>query len=90
METESKAAFASHIIDYIKKGERGLITEDKKYMSVDEKSVKCGGLSLLNLSSALTNFVSIEKLYINAKGKIKIEAQMISLESKDEITVLKR
>ena len=87
---ESKAAFASHIIDYIKKGERGLITEDKKDMSVDEKSVKCGGLSLLNLSSALTNFVSIEKLYINAKGKIKIEAQMISLESKDEITVLKR
>ena len=87
---ESKAAFASHIIDYIKKGERGLITEDKKDMLVDEKSIKCGGLSLLNLSSALTNFVSIEKLYINAKGKIKIEAQMISLESKDEITVLKR
>ena len=45
---------------------------------------------MLSLSSALTNFGSIEKLHINAKGKIKIEAQMISIESNDEITVLKR
>ena len=59
-------------------------------MSVDETSVKCGGSSMLSLSSALTNFGSIEKLHINAKGKIKIEAQMISIESNDEITVLKR
>ena len=59
-------------------------------MSVDETSVKCGGSSMLSLSSALTNFGSIEKLNINAKGKIKIEAQMISIESNDEITVLKR
>ena len=87
---ESKIVFASDIIDYIKKSNRGLITEDKKGMSVDENSVKCGGSSMLSLSSALTNFGSIEKLHINAKGKIKIEAQMISLESNDEITVLKR
>ena len=87
---ESKIVFASDIIDYIKKSNRGLITEDKKEMSVDETSVKCGGSSMLSLSSALTNFGSIEKLHINAKGKIKIEAQMISIESNDEITVLKR
>ena len=87
---ESKIVFASHIIDYIKKSRRGLIAENKKEMSVDENSVKCGGLSMLILSSALTNFGSIEKLYINAKGNIKIEAQMISIESKDEITVIKR
>ena len=87
---ESKIVFASDIIDYIKKSNRGLITEDKKGMSVDETSVKCGGSSMLSLSSALTNFGSIEKLHINAKGKIKIEAQMISIESNDEITVLKR
>ena len=87
---ESKIVFASDIIDYIKKSNRGLITEDKKGMSVDENSVKCGGSSMLSLSSALTNFGSIEKLHINAKGKIKIEAQMISIESNDEITVLKR
>ena len=87
---ESKIVFASDIIDYIKKSNRGLITEDKKGMSVDENSVKCGGSSMLSLSSALTNFGSIEKFHINAKGKIKIEAQMISIESNDEITVLKR
>ena len=87
---ESKIVFASDIIDHIKKSDRGLITEDKKEMSVDETSVKCGGSSMLSLSSALTNFGSIEKLHINAKGKIKIEAQMISIESNDEITVLKR
>ena len=87
---ESKIVIASDIIDHIKKSDRGLITEDKKEMSVDETSVKCGGSSMLSLSSALTNFGSIEKLNINAKGKIKIEAQMISIESNDEITVLKR
>ena len=87
---ESKIVFASDIVDYIKKSNRGLITEDKKGMSVDETYVQCGGLSMLSLSSALTNFGSIEKFHINAKGKTKIEAQMISLESNDEITVLKR
>ena len=59
-------------------------------MSVGENYIKCGGLSMLSFSSALTNFGSTENLYINAKGKIKIEAQMISLESNDEITVIKR
>ena len=87
---ESKIIFASDIIDYIKKSNRGLTTEDKKEMSVDENYIKCGGLSMLSFSSALTNFGSTENLYINAKGKIKIEAQMISLESNDEITVIKR
>ena len=58
-------------------------------MSVDETSVKCGGSSMLSLSSALTNFGSIEKLHINAKGKIKIESHIISIESKADITVLK-
>lgn len=87
---ESKMVFTSDMVDYIEKSKRGLITEDKKEMSVDESFVKCGGLSMLSLSSALINFGSVEKLNINAKGKIKIEAQMISLESKDEITVLKR
>ena len=87
---ESKIVFASDIIDYIKKSYRGLITEDKKGMSVDETYVQCGGLSMLSLSSALTNFGSIEKLNINAKERIRVEAQMISLESNDEITVLKR
>ena len=87
---ESKIVFASDIIDYIKKSNRGLITEDKKGMSVDETYVQCGGSSMLSLSSALTNFGSIEKLNISAKEKIRVEAQMISIESNDEITVLKR
>ena len=87
---ESKIVFASHIVDYIKKSKRGLITDSKKEMSVDETYVQCGGLSMLSLSSALTNFGSIEKLNISAKERIRVEAQMISLESNDEITVLKR
>ena len=87
---ESKIVFASHIVDYIKKSKRGLITDSKKEMSVDETYVQCGGLSMLSLSSALTNFGSIEKLNISAKEKIRVEAQMISIESNDEITVLKR
>ena len=87
---ESKIIFASDIIDYLKKSNRGLTTEDKKEMSVGENYIKCGGLSMLSFSSVLTNFGSTDNLYINSKGKIKIEAQIISLESNDEITVLKR